>query len=144
MKAWRITAKFWLLNAAPFLLLLFCSVSSVTAADWPTFGNDPQRSGSVQDAAFSAANAGDLELKWSTQVDNVPLALNSLTAPIVATNVVTEHGTKMWCTLPALRILSLLSIRRTAKYSGAAPLTRRCYRKTKASFFAQTPVTPRR
>lgn len=94
MQAWRTTAKASLFNGASLLLLLLGSVSSVTAADWPTFGSDPQRSGSVQETALSPENADGLELKWSTQVDNVPLALNSLTAPIVAGNVVTDHGTK--------------------------------------------------
>ena len=35
-----------------------------------------------------------LDLKWSVQLDNVPLALNSLTAPVVARDVVTKTGLK--------------------------------------------------
>jgi outer membrane protein assembly factor BamB len=64
------------------------------AADWPTFGGDPQRTGSVEDGVLSPAKAVDLELKWSTQLDNVPLALNSLMAPVVANNVATSQGSK--------------------------------------------------
>jgi outer membrane protein assembly factor BamB len=39
-------------------------------------------------------NAKDLELKWSVQLDNMPLALSALTAPIVARDVVTSSGIK--------------------------------------------------
>jgi outer membrane protein assembly factor BamB len=73
---------------------LLYSSTSVAAADWPTFGRDPQRSGWVEDTVLSPEKAGDLELKWATQVDNVPLALNSLTAPVVASNVATSQGSK--------------------------------------------------
>jgi outer membrane protein assembly factor BamB len=76
------------------LLLLLSSAGTVTADDWPTFGHDPQRSGSVEDHLLSPENVSHLELKWTTQVDNVPLALNSLTAPIIATNVATSQGAK--------------------------------------------------
>jgi len=74
------------------LLLLLCGGS--TAADWPTFGHDRQRSGSTDDGVLSTENVSGLELKWTTQVDNVPLALNSLTAPLVASNVTTSQGIK--------------------------------------------------
>ena len=64
------------------------------AADWPSFGQDTQRSGSTKEDILSPANAANMELKWSTQVDNIPLALNSLSAPVVANNVVTPQGIK--------------------------------------------------
>ena len=84
--------KPWL--AGSILLLLLSSVATVAGDDWPTFGHDSERSGSVADDLLSPENASRLELKWATQVDNVPLALNSLTAPIVATNVPTPQGAK--------------------------------------------------
>lgn len=77
-----------------FLILLLCGGSRVRAADWPTFGHDPQRSGSTEDRVLSPENVSGLGLKWTTQVDNVPLALNSLTAPLVANNVTTSEGIK--------------------------------------------------
>jgi outer membrane protein assembly factor BamB len=43
---------------------------------------------------LSPENVSGLELNWATQVDNVPLALNSLTAPLVVSKVVTSQGTK--------------------------------------------------
>ena len=74
------------ISSSIVVLLLLYAGKSVAAADWPTFGGDPQRSGSVEDSLLSPAKAADLELKWSVQVDNVPLALNSLMAPVVANN----------------------------------------------------------
>lgn len=77
-------------------LISSISLSTVVrAADWPTFGHDPQRSGwTYEEDSLSPENVRGLELKWMTQVDNVPLALNSLMPPVVATNVVTPQGVK--------------------------------------------------
>jgi outer membrane protein assembly factor BamB len=89
----KTTLKFWLARGF-FLLVLFGAGGSIAAQDWPTFGHDPQRSGESAGDVLSPENVGRLELKWTTQVENVPLALNSLTAPIVASNVTTSQGTK--------------------------------------------------
>jgi outer membrane protein assembly factor BamB len=86
------TIQPWRSWGSLLLLLLLCS--SGTAADWPTFGHDRQRSGSTGDSVLSPRNVSGLELKWATQVDNVPLALDSLTAPLVAGNVATAKGNK--------------------------------------------------
>src|SRR5205823_751626 len=40
------------------------------------------------------ANVAQLELKWKTQVKNEPRSLTALTAPVVASDVVTAQGTK--------------------------------------------------
>ena|SRR6266446_3321766 len=82
----------WLSCEAVLLLLLLYSGRNVTAADWPTFGRNPQRSSWAEEGPFSPENVSGLELKWATQLENVPLALNSLTAPVVASNVVTAKG----------------------------------------------------
>jgi len=82
----------WLLSGA--ILFLLTSGQGAMADDWPTFAHDPERSGSSPEDAFSPQNVGRLELKWATQVDNIPLALNSLTAPIVASRVSTTQGNK--------------------------------------------------
>jgi|HubBroStandDraft_6_1064221.scaffolds.fasta_scaffold00044_28 outer membrane protein assembly factor BamB len=92
MAAGRIALKHWLLLGVILLLSLYSGRAS--AADWPTFGHDPQRSGSTEEAVLSPENVSGLELEWATQVDNVPLALNSLTAPLVASKVVTSQGTR--------------------------------------------------
>ena len=75
------------------LSLSLFSPLSVDAEDWPSFGHDTQRSGSIAETTLSPENVAGLELKWSAQVDNIPLALNSLSAPIVAASVPTAHGT---------------------------------------------------
>ena len=76
-----------------FICLLFASV--LLQADWLTFGHDPQRTGWAPDETkLSPQSAKGLELKWSIQLDNAPLALNALTAPVVARDVVTPTGIK--------------------------------------------------
>jgi outer membrane protein assembly factor BamB len=65
------------------------------SADWPTFGRDPQRTGwAFDEATLSVKNVSNLELKWKTQVKNQPRALSALTAPVVASGVVTSAGVK--------------------------------------------------
>jgi outer membrane protein assembly factor BamB len=65
------------------------------AADWPTFGRDPQRSGwAFDESTFTFENVSGLELKWKTQVKNQPRALSALTAPVVAGGVATPSGIK--------------------------------------------------
>ncbi|MFN8009644.1 MAG: PQQ-binding-like beta-propeller repeat protein [Terriglobia bacterium] len=79
----------------PLMILLPCVAGTVWAADWPMFGHDPQRSGwSVEETILSVENAGKLQLKWKTPVKNEAKALASLTAPVVASNVVTPQGEK--------------------------------------------------
>jgi outer membrane protein assembly factor BamB len=79
------------------LFPIFAAVISVqigVAEDWPTFGHDPWRSGASEEHILSPQNVGGLQLKWASQMDNLPLALNSLTAPIVVSNVTTDKGIK--------------------------------------------------
>ncbi|MGH9446542.1 MAG: PQQ-binding-like beta-propeller repeat protein, partial [Terriglobia bacterium] len=65
------------------------------AGGWPTFGHDAQRTGwAFDEDSISPANAASLGLKWKTQVKNEPKALTALTAPVVATGVVTPEGVK--------------------------------------------------
>src|SRR4051794_5866574 len=62
---------------------------------WFSFGHDGQSSAWPSDVSkLSTATAKDLTLKWSVQLDNIPLALNALTAPLVATDVPTLSGVK--------------------------------------------------
>ena len=77
-----------------YLCLLFSSANSLDA-DWLTFGHDPQRTAwASEETKLKVDNAKDLELKWSVQLDNLPLALSALTSPVVAQDVVTPSGMK--------------------------------------------------
>ena len=74
------------------LSLLLCVCCS---AEWLTYGHDPQRSAyNPDEKQLSCENVGNLGLLWQTQLDNVPLALSALTAPVVADNVATDAGAK--------------------------------------------------
>ena len=74
--------------------LLFLSPPTLFG-DWLTFGHNPQRSGwSLEETKLTSANVGDLELKRQVQLKNQFLALNSLTAPVVATDVARAQGIK--------------------------------------------------
>jgi hypothetical protein len=79
---------------------ILCATVLLTAglslqADWLTFGHDPQRTAwAAEETKLSTSNAEDLELKWSIQLDNAPLALNALTAPVVARDITTLTGIK--------------------------------------------------
>ncbi len=75
-----------------FLLVSLCVSCS---ADWLTYAHDPQRTGyNPSENELSPANAAGLTLLWETSLDNVPVALSALTAPLVADNVHTSAGVK--------------------------------------------------
>ncbi|HLH02887.1 MAG TPA: PQQ-binding-like beta-propeller repeat protein [Bryobacteraceae bacterium] len=64
-------------------------------AEWPTFGHDSERSNwAPEETKITPETVKTFELKWSVQLDNAALALNALTAPVVARDVVTEQGIK--------------------------------------------------
>jgi outer membrane protein assembly factor BamB len=79
-----------------YVFLLACSSCSLAFAQsgqWLTYGHDPQRSGVASDEhAFTPANVLHLGLIWKTVVPNQPLAMNGLTAPLVADDVATASG----------------------------------------------------
>ena len=81
---------------ARFVCIAFLFAGAVTVqADWLTFGHDAQRSAwAAEETKLTPENAKDLELKWSLQLDNSPLALDSLTAPVAARDIVTASGIK--------------------------------------------------
>ncbi len=84
-----------LLRSLPIFVLWSLSQEPVQAADWLMFGHDPQRSGwAMEEKSLSIENVGKLQLKWKTAVKNEALALASLTAPVIASNVVTAKGEK--------------------------------------------------
>lgn len=64
-------------------------------ADWLTYGHDPQRTAyNPSEIELSADNVAGLTLLWQVQLDNLPLALSALTAPVVADDVETAAGKK--------------------------------------------------
>src|SRR5215831_12968611 len=83
-----------LASCFPFLLVLLVA-NPVPSADWPTFGHDPQRTGwAVEEDRLQPRNVAALELKWKVRVQNEPLSLTALTAPVVASGVTTPRGVK--------------------------------------------------
>lgn len=98
---WRISRELTRLRMllGPLCGLLLGSIlifpSKAPAANWPTFGHDPQRTGWARsEDAVSVTNASSLELKWKVQLKNKPLSLTALTAPLVASGVTTAQGVK--------------------------------------------------
>lgn len=67
--------------------------SAVSAANWLTFGGDPQRSGwAKEETALTKANIKGLQLEWKLKLDNQAKELNALTVPVVINPVYTNHG----------------------------------------------------
>jgi len=83
---------------SPSLLLVFIlqgSSSLLFAADWLTFGHDPQRSGwAFAENQISLQNAPGLTLKWKAPLKNEPKSLTALTVPVIASNVTTAQSVK--------------------------------------------------
>jgi outer membrane protein assembly factor BamB len=76
----------------PLWLLL---TAAIATGQWNTFGGDAQRTGWARtESILNKDTAGTLEVKWKLQLDNGPKELTSLTPPVVADNIKTEHGLK--------------------------------------------------
>jgi outer membrane protein assembly factor BamB len=79
-------------------LLILSAVAVAQQQDWPTWGGNPERTGwAKSENAFNRDNVSRLELKWKTQLDETPFAVNyygTITDPIVVDNVATRQGTK--------------------------------------------------
>jgi outer membrane protein assembly factor BamB len=77
------------------LASLLVITATAKAADWPTFGHDPQRTGWAQEESMlSRENVSTLELKWTTKVKNEFRMLSALTVPVVAVGVTTLKGVR--------------------------------------------------
>jgi len=69
--------------------------AALAAADWLTFGGDPQRTGWAKgEKSITRENAGKLRVEWSLKLDNDPVELNALTVPVIVENVATPRGFK--------------------------------------------------
>src|SRR4051794_19546254 len=65
------------------------------AADWTTFGGNPQRDGwAKEESTLTKENVKDLKLAWKIQLESSSKELNSLTAPLVVEKLVTPRGFK--------------------------------------------------
>jgi outer membrane protein assembly factor BamB len=79
------------------LLLAACLpllwISPSLAANWLSYGHDPQRTGwSPQETDITPANAKSITLVWKAHLDNQPRELNSLTAPVNVEWITTNQG----------------------------------------------------
>jgi outer membrane protein assembly factor BamB len=75
------------------LLLLLSFAVVLPAADWLTFGHDPQRSGwAMEETTINRDNAPTMVLKWKTKLPAESYSLSALTAPVVASGVSTAKG----------------------------------------------------
>ena len=78
-------------------LLAGPTVAQPTAADWPTWGYDPERTAwNRGETTLGKANVGKLRIKWSAQLPTPmrDVVLSTLTAPIVIGGVATAQGPK--------------------------------------------------
>ena len=83
------------LSVALLLVFILQATCFLSAADWLTFGHDPQRSGwAFAENQISLQNASGLTLKWKVPLKNEPKSLTALTVPVVASNVTTAQGVK--------------------------------------------------
>jgi glucose dehydrogenase len=79
------------LSASAVAIALSCSL--VGAAEWLTFGGDPQRSGwAKEETTLAKDNVKQLQLEWKLKLENEPKQLNALTVPVVVNPVYTNHG----------------------------------------------------
>ena len=77
------------------ILFLFVFLCASCSADWLTYAHDPQRTGyNPSEKQLSPANVAGLSLLWETSLENAPVALSALTAPLVADDVQTSAGQK--------------------------------------------------
>ena len=97
----RVRVKVSCLLACGLMLL---SPLAVGAADWSTFAHDPQRSGwAKEERAITPENVSGLELKWKVHLKNEAKFLSALTAPVVASGVLTSEGLKTMVYVAASR-----------------------------------------
>ena len=79
----------------PAILLLSLALAQRASTEWLTFSGDAARTGWARGEKFLARDTvARLELKWKAQLDNVPIEMASLTAPLVAENFATPRGFK--------------------------------------------------
>lgn len=77
------------------LALLLIVFAPLHGGQWPTFSGNPQRDGWARDETIlSRDNVKSMKLVWKIHIDSQLREMNSLTAPVVAQNVLTTQGHK--------------------------------------------------
>ncbi|MDQ6701387.1 MAG: hypothetical protein M3Z36_14505 [Acidobacteriota bacterium] len=77
------------------IALLFLAIPPARAADWLTYGGDPQRSGwQKREKDLNPGNVHELKLLWKRQLDAGSNAANSLTSPVLLGPIITHRGIK--------------------------------------------------
>ena len=62
---------------------------------WTSFGGDPQRTGwNKIETEITPHTAPKLKLEWSIKLDNAPIAMNGLTAPLARAQLYTAKGVR--------------------------------------------------
>src|SRR4051794_32091897 len=74
-------------------LAIVCALAH--AAEWLSYGGDPQRSGWQRHEKFlTPQSVKGMKLLWKRQLDNQSRELNSLTAPTLLGPIITHRGIK--------------------------------------------------
>ncbi len=77
------------------LIAVTAACALLPAADWPTDGGNPQRTGWQQDEKIlNKDNVKNLKILWKLQLDNVPSEMHSLFPPLIIEKVTTSAGAK--------------------------------------------------
>jgi hypothetical protein len=77
-----------------FLIPLSCALV-LQGGQWITFGGNPQRDSWARDETIlTRENVKSMKLIWKIQIDSPLREMNSLTAPIVAENILAAQGHK--------------------------------------------------
>lgn len=74
-------------------LALLLGATLAPAANWTTFGGDPERTGwAREETTITRDNVKNLKLLWSKKLNNTVRELTGLTAPVVLGNLYTQRG----------------------------------------------------
>jgi outer membrane protein assembly factor BamB len=78
-----------------FVTCLLVLLIPLQGGQWTMFGGNPQRDGWARDESMlTRDNVKSMKLVWKVHVDSQLREMNSLTAPVVAENVLTAQGHK--------------------------------------------------
>ncbi len=80
----------------PLLIAVLFTASALgqySRGVWSAFGGDPQRTGwNKTENEITRESAPKLKLEWSIRLDNAPMALHGLTAPVARAQIYTDKG----------------------------------------------------
>ena len=77
------------------IALVALTIPLAHAADWLSYGGDPQRTGwQKREKSLNAGNVHELKLLWERQLATGSKAVNSLTSPVLLGPIITHRGIK--------------------------------------------------